>query len=142
MRKTAGSIWKNLSRFPFAAALALIAVIAGVRAFIEPDSLPLNAVIGEWSYAWAVMYGVGGILILLGLGQAKPRWEALGCVWFATGTTIQAVVILFFLGQSAFLTIWNVISLAVFSVAGIVRTRNLVKGQTTILIEGRAPDGV
>lgn len=126
------SYLRNASRTPFAAALALLAMMSGIRAVFDPDSLPLREVIGNLGYAWAVVYFSGGALMLLGMSTLRSKYEASGCILFAGGAAVQAVITLFFLGASVYLTGWSVAALVIFALAGVVRALHLMRGDTLI----------
>lgn len=124
---------KNAVRAPLAAALALLAVTAGVRGIFEPETLPLAEVLGTFvGYMWAVVYGSGGTLMLYGMSTLRTKFEAAGCVLFGGGAFVQAMATLFFLDASPFLTIWNVVSLLILTAGAVIRTRHLIKGQILI----------
>jgi len=122
----------QLTRTPFATALAVLAMLSGLRGVIEPESLPMVAVIGVLGYVWAAVYFAGGFLMAVGMATARSKYEAAGCVLFSGGVLVQAFITLFFLGATPFLTVWSVISLIVFGLAGLLRVRHLVRGERLI----------
>jgi len=134
-----GTFARNIGRTPFATALAFLAMLTGIRGVSEPESLPLVRVIGWVGYVWAVVYFLGGAFIAYGMGSLRAKYEAAGCVLFAGGALVQAAITVFFLGASPFLTLWSVISLAIFGLAGIARARHLVRGEHLVWLgtEGR-----
>jgi hypothetical protein len=127
----------NMIRAPFAAALGAVAVLSGLRGLTEPATLPLQAVIGDLGYAWAVVYGLGGLAMLWGMGRLKPKYEAAGCMLFSGGTAVQAFVTAFFLGVSPLLSVWSVTTLLIFAVAGLLRVRHLIRGQQLVWLGGQ-----
>lgn len=120
---------------PFATSLALLAVESGVRGLFDPATLPLVSVIGWIGYAWAVVYGIGGALMLAGRASAKARYEAAGCTLFGGGALVQAGVTAAFIGRSPFLTFWSVFALLAFGAAGLIQARHLSRGQKLIWVE-------
>lgn len=127
-----GTLVRNLRRDHFAAALAALAMLTGVRGVVEPESLPLVAVIGWIGYVWAVVYFFGGAFMAVGLGTARAKYEAAGCVLFAGGTLVQGAITPFFLGASPFLTIWSVIALVLFGIAGLAHAKRLTRGERPV----------
>ena len=131
-----GKFWVGATRAPFASALAILAITAGLRAFITPESLPLHAVIGSLSLVWGIVYGTGGLFIIYGMGTFRPKFEAAGCVLFGGGALVQALVTLAFIGGSPFLTGWSVFSLLIFATAGFMRSRHLTRGEQLVWVKG------
>jgi hypothetical protein len=123
---------RQLTRTPFATALAVLAMLSGIRGLVEPESLPMVAVIGVLGYIWAAVYFAGGALMAFGMATLRSKYEASGCVLFSGGVLVQAVITLFFLGATPYLTVWSVLSLVVFGIAGLIRTRHLVRGERLV----------
>lgn len=118
---------------PFATAIALIAILGSVRNLVEPESLVLRVAIGELAWVWSAVYGIGGLLMLVGIARGRARAEAAGCMGIATGALVQALVQLFFLDLSPYLTVWSSASLLLFAAAGLIRVNHLVNGRVLIL---------
>lgn len=125
---------RHILATPFASALALLAAESGVRGLVDATSLPLLSVIGWIGYAWAVVYGTGGALILYGIASTRTKWEAAGCSLFGGGALVQAIVTAFYVGRNPFLNLWSVFALSTFGIAGLVRARHLSHGQKLILV--------
>lgn len=128
---------KSAGSAPFAVALGFVAILTGVRAIFDPSTLPLEPVLGWVAYVWAVIYALGGVLMLYGMATAEARYEAAGCSLFAGGAFTQAVATTAFLGVSPFLNFWSVVTLLAFGLAGVVRTRHLMRGQRLLWVRTR-----
>ena len=126
---------RNVISEPFAAALGFLALQTGLRGFVDSNSLPLHAVIGDLSYAWAGVYATGGAFLLYGIGILHTKYEAAGSYLFATGALVQAFVTAWFIGRSPFLSYWSVSTLASLGLAGIYRGRRLVKGERLMWVK-------
>jgi len=126
---------RNLDRAPIGTAFALLAVITGIRGVFDPTSLAVYYTLPVLSYVWAVVYGIGGLLMLWGAGRLNPKWEAAGCILIAGGTGVQAILFLSELGSFRFITIWNVVSLGIFTAAFLRRAVHLVRGQHLIWVK-------
>lgn len=124
--------FSNVLLTPFTAALAMLAVLSGVRAFVDPSSLVLREVLGDIAYAWAIVYLLGGLFMLYGMATLKTKFEASGDILFAGGTIVQAVVTMLHLGESPLITLWGVLSLSIFGFAAIIHSKHLIKGQRLI----------
>ena len=83
-------------------------------------------------YIWALVYGLSGVFMIYGMGTLKTKFEAAGCVLFAGGAGTQTIATFFFLGSAPFLTMWSVLSLAVFCAAGVIRARHLIRGEVLV----------
>lgn len=118
---------------PFATAIGMIALLGSIRNVVEPESLILRVAIGELAWVWSAVYGLGALLMLAGIARGRASTEAAGCMGIATGAMIQALVQLFFLDLSPYLTIWSSASLFLFAAAGLIRVSHLVNGRILVL---------
>jgi hypothetical protein len=97
--------WRNLQANAFEALIAVMCLISALTAFINPSSLG-DSVVGRelhpWDFAWNFMFGISGILIIIGLSVPLKEWT-----FFRGRATIEAVACelagLIFLGTSVFI---------------------------------------
>lgn len=132
--------WRNATAAPFAAALAQLAILSGLRGIIDPESSQVFAAfeekgVGVLPIIWAVVYLTGGVFMLYGAGASKTRFEAAGCVLFAGGAAVQAVATATLLGV-AFTSVWGVLTLGIFAIAGVIRAKRLMQGERLIWVRG------
>lgn len=120
--------WRRYQETPFATAFGILAVNSALNLFLAPERAPAHALVKPMDYLWAGFYGLGGLLLLLGIGARLANVEAAGCVAFAGGALVNAVafVVVFHSWSSAF-------ALLAFAWAAGVRTRHLARGQILIL---------
>ena len=126
---------RNLGGEPFAAALGFLAAQSGLRGIFDPSTLPLLAIIGWVAYVWAVVYMVGGLVLLYGIGSTRVRYEAAGSILFGGGALVQAAVTALFVGRNPFLTYWSVIALFIFGIAGLYRATRILRGQRLMWVK-------
>ena len=127
---------------PFTVALAVLALLTGVRVVADPTASPVAISWGRpLSLVWGSCYAFGGVLILWGMGRRQGRWEAAGCVLFAGGAFTNALATLGLLEASRFLTWYSVATLVVFGSAGTWRARRLMRGERALWIKDTIKDG-
>lgn len=73
--------------------------------------------------------------MLIGIASRRARYESSGCFLFSGGAFIQALVTAMYLNETPFLTIWSIISLFLFGVAGVLRAMFLLRGERFIWIK-------
>ena len=122
-----GSFLRRLSEAPFAMSLAMAGVLNGLRGVLNPDTTPLHIVLGAWSYAWSVAYAVGGLGLLYGKGMNSPKPEASGAVLFGFGALAQAAATAAFVDRTPLLSVYSVVILVLFGVAGFFHAHNVVR---------------
>ena len=70
--------WRNVQANAFEALIAIMCVIAAIGAFADPASLR-DSVVGQelhpWDFLWNGMFGVSGILILVGLLNPERTYQ-------------------------------------------------------------------
>jgi len=72
-----------------------VAALANVLGFFrDPSRNPIHAVAAPWDSLWAVMYGIGGLLLLVAFALKRPtaNIEAGGWALIAAGAIVQVVV--------------------------------------------------
>jgi peptidoglycan/LPS O-acetylase OafA/YrhL len=128
---------RRLTDVPFASLVAVLGINSAVTLFVAPGrSSAASALISPIGYAWATLYGIGGLLILAGIANRRANVEAAGCIAFAGGALINAMTTLAVYRWAA----WNLaLLLLLFSAAAITRTRHLIHGRVLVLvnIDGR-----
>jgi hypothetical protein len=128
---------RRLSVVPFAAALGLVGVNSAVSLLLYPERSPIHELAAPFDYAWAVIYGLGGLMMLAGIATARIDVEAAGCVAFGGGAIINAVTWAAIMGWSA----WNAVAiLVVFAVAALIRGQHVAKGRVLVLVETDGDD--
>lgn len=122
---------RRLTDVPFATLIGLVGVNGAVTFLVQPDRSVPHALLSPYDYAWALLYGMGGLLILAGILTGRANVEAAGCVAFAGGAAVSAVATAALLGAGA----WNsVLVLTLFVVAALIRTRHLAQGRVLVLV--------
>jgi hypothetical protein len=79
-----------------------LSAIASINYFINPINLS-NSSIGHTRFPdeiWNSMYGVGAVIVVLGLWRLSPRLEICGLMLFATSVLINALAIGHYRGWS------------------------------------------
>jgi hypothetical protein len=123
---------RRLTAVPFATAIALVGVNGAVNLFTQPQRTPAHNLLSPWDDVWAVLYGIGGLLILAGIATAKANIEAAGCMAFAGGSRISAVASAVVLRWPA----WNQVAiLTLFTAAALTRVIHLAQGRQLILVQ-------
>lgn len=111
---------------PFEAAIALAAFISAIVYWSQPDAAAASA-IGQTAATltpyWEVLYGVGGLLVILGLLQSL-RVEAAGLSLFIAAVAIQSITIVDFRGLTG---VASAMTFAAIALAGIIRIHVLYK---------------
>lgn len=83
----------------FEAWAALAALLAGVAFIIEPGSVQNSTVAqqaGLLAIVWGLLYGVGGLVVLIGLWLPSPRVELSGLCMFGSAAAIDGLSLLVF----------------------------------------------
>jgi hypothetical protein len=128
---------RRLSVVPFAAALGLVGINSAVSLLLYPERSPIHELAAPFDYAWAVIYSLGGLMMLAGIATARIDVETAGCVAFGGGAIINAVAWAAVMGWSA----WNtVLILTIFAIASLIRGWHVSKGRVLILVETDGDD--
>lgn len=123
---------RRLLSYPFAVALALIGINSAVTLIVAPGRSPVHQLLAPWDDVAAGIYGLGGLLILIGIAFLRADFEAAGCIAFAGGALINAVVWMWIAGWTA----WNtILVLLMFAAAALIRARHITTGRVLILVE-------
>lgn len=114
-----------LAQGAFELFVALLAVLSCVIFFVKPSLYASSAVaqFAPWDFAWNTMYGVGGVLVIVGLVRLSPRLEVAGLCLFCSAVSINAVLVLSVYGGAAWPTIPTFVG---FAAASLVRIAYLV----------------
>jgi hypothetical protein len=130
-------VLQRLNAVPFATAIGLVGVNSAVNLLLYPQRSSIHALASPWDYAWAGIYGAGGLMIVTGISVARMDVEAAGCVAFGGGAIINAVVVAAIAGWAS----WNVVLiLSVFAWASLARGWHITQGRVLILVEVK--DGI
>ena len=129
------AIWngmKRLGAYPFAVVLAFLAINSTINLVVNPRSNPVHQLLSPWDYITAGLYGVGGLLIIIGIAFNRTDAETAGCIAFGGGALINALVWAAIVGWSA----WNtVLILVVFAVASLLRAWHIASGRILVLVQ-------
>ena len=131
--------WRNLQANAFEGMLAIMAIISGLTALLDPATLA-DSVVGRtlhpWDYGWTVMFLLSGMLLLLGLLYGTRTWEIwrfhveavgaelAGLVFLATALTINGAAAIYISGVSPGLGIFVAVILACVYRARVLITPN------------------
>jgi hypothetical protein len=127
---------RRLTAAPFATLIAAVGLNSAANLFINPQRVPAHALLSPYDYLWAVLYGVGGLLMLAGLAGRRANLEAAGCVAFAGGSAISALAWAIVGRWPA----WNTVAvLGLFAAAALIRAVHIAQGRVLVLVES---DGV
>jgi hypothetical protein len=122
----------RLLSYPFAVALALIGINSSITLIVNPGRSPVHQLLAPWDVIAAGIYGIGGLLIIVGIAFLRADFEAGGCIAFAGGALINAVVWMWIAGWTA----WNTIAvLLMFSAAALIRARHITTGRVLLLVD-------
>lgn len=79
-----------------------LSVFAAVNYFLHPVNLSDSSIghIGFPDVAWNTLYGVGALLVVVGLLKLSPRLEAGGLSIFTSAILIQIIAIVHYRGAS------------------------------------------
>jgi hypothetical protein len=125
-------LWRRLRTAPFATAIGLIGINSGVNVLVRPEISPVHALLNPFDYMAALIYGIGGALIITGIAFARADVEASGCIAFAGGALIAATAWGALIGWGA----WNqVLILIIFAGAAMQRAHHLVHGRVLVLVQ-------
>jgi hypothetical protein len=130
---------RRLATIPFESLFAIFAVYAGVAGLLHvgTSSDALDAVIGNTITTYLqVMYLASGVLMLLGLGFGKSKFEMPGLVFLATSVIVRGIAVTALVGITAD-TVGLLVLYFVILVACGVRLAHLLKGQVVVLIKPR-----
>lgn len=126
--------WRRLKAVPFASVIGLLGINSALTFFSNPILSPLHDVASPWDYLWALQYGIGGAMMVLGIAGGWDRVEASGCVAFAGGAIINAFVLLSIFGLDR----WNsVATLVLFAIAAGIRVKHIADGRVLVLTAKR-----
>jgi len=130
----------RLLSYPFAVALALIGINSSITLIVNPGRSPVHQLLAPWDDIAAGVYGIGGLLIIIGIAFLRADFEAAGCIAFAGGALINAVVWMWIAGWTA----WNTIAvLVMFAAAALIRARHITTGRVLLLVDTKdAPPAV
>lgn len=132
MLHRARRIRRRLTDVPFATVFAVLGINSAVTFATRPNVQAASLLASPLAYAWIVMYGAGGALILAGIVTARINLEAAGCVSFGTGAAVSAVATATVRGWEQ----WNtVVVLLVFAAASAVRAYHLFRGRVLVLLD-------
>lgn len=89
---------------PFEMWVALAAVVTAATFFLDPKSLNASVVSlaldHNWLVkAWNLLYGVGGLVTLVGLVRSSPRVEGAGLCFLTAGISVSSVAIIVLRGN-------------------------------------------
>lgn len=122
----------------YGAMLASLTIIAALAFFADPSALERSA-IGQafhpYDYGWNVLYLLGGIGMLVGLADLRPRIELAGISLLAAAITINMLALLSIRPSSyAALATFTAVVLALLA-----RARVIVSGEPgqTIVVKDR-----
>ncbi len=125
-------ILRRLRTAPFATAIALTGINNAVNLALRPRTIPQHALLSPFDYMSVTIYGIGGLLIIIGLAAAHSDIEAAGCLLFAGGALIAATAWVALVGWAA----WNqILVLMVFAGAAVQRADHLAKGRILVLVQ-------
>lgn len=117
-----------LNRQPFEASIAFAALLGCVVFLVDPGPIRLTAV-GHTARSllpfWEALYGLGGVLILLGLLTLSIRFEVTGLIVFSAALVINVIAVVHFAGVEGAAT---AATFAGLGMAAISRTLFLLKG--------------
>lgn len=125
-------IRRRYTDVPFASVLALLGVNAGITALLRPELQPARQLAQPWDTVWLVMYSLGGLMILIGIGTRLANVEAAGCLAFGGGALIAAIATAVVIGTRG----WNsTVILLLFCSAATTRAWHLVHGLVLVLVD-------
>jgi len=105
------------------------AVVSTIVTFFGPKSIA-SRVVGVVSpglvNTYTIMYGIGGVCILVGLWRGSPRIESIGLIFVTSGVVVSGIALYAALGGVGLISAILQFGLAI---ACLVRVRLLVKGQ-------------
>lgn len=129
----------------FNIAFAQAALITAIRFWLDPNApfQVVGRVLHPWDYVWATVYGLGGVLTILGVvlaarPQGRDHWRAVeagGLVLISIGVSVQAVVFASLwrtLGWSY--TIATILALVVFVRAALVRVGMILRHEYVVMV--------
>src|SRR6266576_3137666 len=91
----------GLDLSPLAASLGFLGAISGASGILNPNNplnAPVHALFHGLDILWAIVFFLGGLLLLMGMGLHFPRLEAAGCALFAGGAFSNGVAFVAFAG--------------------------------------------
>lgn len=115
------SAWRNyVFANAFEMMLGVSAIVSGVAGLVRPladtEQTALGELFGYAANAWSVLYLVGGVAIVLGLGRVSVRLEVAGLYVVAGAIVAQSVAIALLgwagVASAGFYLGWGVAALA------------------------------
>ena len=137
-----------LSANAFELFVCLLAIVAAISFFVNPDTYDDTAVgkfLHPWDFAWNLMYGVGALLVAAGLIRLKPQWEVAGLCLFTSAVSINLVATLAVYGRISLLTAAPIY--VGFALASVIRGHYLISmnrrnlSHRSVVTEGDEIDG-
>jgi hypothetical protein len=126
---------RHLDQAPFAAVLAFLGVITGLRGLVDPNIYPVHFAMHGLDAVWAVTFLLGGAGIFIGRGIDRAKVEAAGCALFAGGAMVEAFAYLAFLGWTRTSSWVTVMVLVVFAFGAMRRWTHLIRGERQIWVK-------
>lgn len=119
--------WAYVQANAFELFTAILAIVASLTYFYQPQNLSDSSVghIRFPDVLWNGLYGVGAILVALGIVRLDVRVEAIGLSLFAAAVTIDAAAVYHYRGWPASSTIAIFVA---FGVASVIRLHTLFTG--------------
>lgn len=124
----------HLADRPFAAALAVLLVTSMIVTLtgISLTADVLKHLVPDWLLVLlAISYGIGGILLMIGMMYDRGDVEGSGCVLIVSGLIIRAIALVVVLGPSP-ASVSTVLFYVVFAGACIIRFRQITNGDKII----------
>jgi hypothetical protein len=123
---------RRLTDVPYAGVVALFGVNSAYTFYNRPALSAVHQLVSPLDYMWSGMYGLGGLIIIVGIARARANIEAAGCVCLGGGALIAAIATAAVRGWSS----WNTVSLSVLiAVASAIRTWHLASGRVLVLLD-------
>lgn len=120
---------QRLATFPLEAALGVAALANSARFFVDPDAptAVVRVVLHPFDFIWAGMYGLAGVVTLIGLMIDARRVIASGLALLAGGLAVQMIAFTS-LGLDAVIVL-TIVSQFAFFVGVVVRLRQALRGE-------------
>lgn len=117
----------SLSANAFELFVCLLALVAAISFFINPDTYDDTAVgqfLHPYDFVWNMMYGLGALLVVVGLVRLKPQIEVAGLCLFTSAVSINFVATLTVYGTVSFLSAAPIY--LGFAMASLIRAHYLI----------------
>lgn len=113
---------RNARNSPFELWVSIVAIVNVIAFVLKPNANPIHVLVAPADLVWAIIYGLAGALIFVGLIRAdSSQLEAAGLVLLITGIAVQLIIFgtlgvatltgtwgtLISLGSLAALTVWR-----------------------------------